>query len=546
MRGQRGAAVILCGCLAVAAFFRYQIADGFTHLFSDSYDGMLELALLDHWNNVLHGAAAWSEPFFFFPQKGALGYNDGYFIYGLIYSLFRAVHLDPLLSGELVNVVVRAIGFFGAYAAARRILDLPVAAALLAATIFTLSTGAYAQMDHAQMLTVGFAPLLAVPLQSAAQGLMAGDRRRLVGNGALFALGYAAWLMTAYYTAWFFFLITLAFSIAWLFFVPAETRRLLWAGLRREILPLVLLAGLFALAVLPFLLLYLPKAAETGQRNYAEVTSFLPLPIDIVNVGEGNLIWGKLFLAFCRLVGTPPPPWLTLAAGFPPITLLMFVAAAIWLVRSPGGDPRLRALMAAALVTWAMTLNIRGFSAYPAIYHLVPGAKAIRVVIRYQLMIGLPVIGLACAFLASRAGKLPMVLLAAAGIFMVADQFNHLAVRVIDRPKELARLGAVPPPPAACGAFFIERNDHEAFSKADAIYRHSVDAMLLSGFLRLPTVNGVDSFAPPGYDLYRPDEPSYRDRVRAYAERYGVAGLCGLDMRTDSWRLPDQTEGIPQ
>jgi hypothetical protein len=80
----------------------------------------------------------------------------------------------------------------------------------------------------------------------------------------------------------------------------------------------------------------------------------------------------------------------------------------------------------------------------------------------------------------------------------------------------------------------------------DAIYRHSVDAMLLSGFLRLPTVNGVDSFAPPGYDLYRPDEPSYPDRVRAYAARYGVRALCGLDMRTDSWRLPDQIEGIPQ
>jgi hypothetical protein len=197
------------------------------------------------------------------------------------------------------------------------------------------------------------------------------------------------------------------------------------------------------------------------------------------------------------------------------------------------------------LVTWALCLRVGPFSAYPVLYHLVPGAKAIRVVVRYQLMLGLPVIGLGCAFLADRVGKLPMALLAAIGALLIAEQFNHLTVRGIDRPAELARLGAVPPPPAACGAFFIARNAHESLNKVDAIYRHSVDAMLLSGFLRLPTVNGVDSFAPPGYDLYRPDEPSYRDRVRLYAERNGVRALCGLDMRTDSWQVPDQTEGNP-
>jgi hypothetical protein len=220
----------------------------------------------------------------------------------------------------------------------------------------------------------------------------------------------------------------------------------------------------------------------------------------------------------------------------------MFGASAVWLWRPRGVDPRLRALLAATLVTWLMTLKISGFSAYPALYYLVPGAKAVRVVIRYQLMIGAPVAGLACAFLASRAGKVPMALLAVLGLFMVAEQFNHLGVRVIDRPKELARFEAVPAPPSECRAFYIERTSEWS----DGVYRHSVDAMLVSSFLLLPTVNGVDSFTPPGYDLYHPEQPSYRDRVRSYAERNGVRGLCELDMQSGVWRLPDQAEGAQQ
>jgi len=544
---RRAAAILFCCCAAVAAFFRYQIADGFTRLFSDSYDGMLELALLDHWDNVLRGFSPWSEPLFFFPNKGVLGYNDGYLLYGLIYSLFRAFAIDPLLSGELVNLAVRAIGFLSGYAAARRILELPMTLSLLAATLFTVSNGAYVAMDHAQMLSVGFAPLLALPLHRAFRALIEGDRRGLAIGGSLFLLGCAAWLMTAFYAAWFFLLLVLAFSIAWLALAPAAERRRMQVALPREAPVLALLAGLAVLVDLPFLSLYLPKAVETGMRSYHEVSTFLPTPLDLVNVGDSNLLWGRAYGAFRRFIGAPTPAWLTLASGLPPATLSLFLAAAVWLWRSREPDARLRrlrALMAATLATWALVLQIGTVSAYPLIYYLVPGAKAIRVVVRYQLLLAVPVIGLGCAFLASRFGKAPVVLLAAVSAVLVAEQFNHLAVRQIDRPAQLARLGAVPPPPAGCGAFYVARTAQEAQGLADAVYRHSVDAMLLAELNHLPTVNGVDSFAPPGYDLYRPGEPSYRDRVRLYAERNNVHALCGLDMRSNRWQLPDQTEGL--
>ena len=116
--------VVVVGLLATAFFFRSQIGDGFNYLFSDRYDGFIEISLLEHWLNVFRG---YSHPFvtnYFYPEPNTLGYNDGYFLYGVIYSVARSVGADAFLSSEIVNVVVRGIGYFGLYAALRRMAGL--------------------------------------------------------------------------------------------------------------------------------------------------------------------------------------------------------------------------------------------------------------------------------------------------------------------------------------------------------------------------------------------------------------------------------------
>src|SRR5215472_2645171 len=81
--------VLTVGIVSVAFFFRYQIANGFTWLAGDRYDGFIELSILEHWYNVAQGFSHWSQMNYFYPVAGSLGYNDGYFFYGLIYAVFR-------------------------------------------------------------------------------------------------------------------------------------------------------------------------------------------------------------------------------------------------------------------------------------------------------------------------------------------------------------------------------------------------------------------------------------------------------------------------
>src|SRR5579859_4131623 len=114
----------LCGAIATCVFFRYQLADGFTRLFSERYDGFIEISLLEHWYNVFSGYSSIFSTNYFYPEHQTLGYNDAYFIYGSFYSVARFFGFDPFISSEIVNIIIRFIGFFSFYVASREIFKL--------------------------------------------------------------------------------------------------------------------------------------------------------------------------------------------------------------------------------------------------------------------------------------------------------------------------------------------------------------------------------------------------------------------------------------
>ena len=69
-------------------------------------------------------------------------------------------------------------------------------------------------------------------------------------------------------------------------------------------------------------------------------------------------------------------------------------------------------------------------------------------------------------------------------------------------------------------------------------YRHNVDAMLLAAYYNVPTVNGISTFNPPDWDFVNPDAPDYLARVRRYAVRHHLRGLCVLDRRRAAAWMP--------
>lgn len=199
----RGAvAFLLTYCIAMALFFRGVLRSGFDRGFSDRADGIIEISILEHWRNVLIGAAPWNVTNAFYPYPATLGYNDGYFLYGLVYSGWRVV-ADPFLADTLNLFTFKTIGFVAAYALVARSLRWGRGAGLFVALVFTNANGLMVQAGHAQLQSIALLPVAIILAVEICRAEGAGRRRVACSAAAGLALLLAAWLLTAFYMAWF-------------------------------------------------------------------------------------------------------------------------------------------------------------------------------------------------------------------------------------------------------------------------------------------------------------------------------------------------------
>jgi hypothetical protein len=208
------------------------------------------------------------------------------------------------------------------------------------------------------------------------------------------------------------------------------------------------------------------------------------------------------------------------------------------ILRNDPKDSFLRICAIGILVSWVLTIQLWILSPWLLVHLLVPGAGGLRVVVRYQLFLTLPLFLLVAAAQRQRIAALwahrPMLVVAGV-VLLFAEQLNGANPAKLDRPKQLAELETVPAPPAECRSFFVVAARPDAsFSYASPLprlYPHNVDAMYLAERWRVPTVNGFSTFNPPYWDFADPDDASYRARVKNYAARNRLDAVCGLDMR---------------
>lgn len=542
------------GLLALALFFRQHLANHFSLLSGDRYDAVIVAALLEHWFNVFKGAAHWASPNYFFPYAKTLSYNDGYFLYGAIYSVFRACALDPFLSSELVNVSVKAIGFGGFLLAARRMLKLPFHWALLGALIFTLSNNSYVQIAHAQLLAVAFTPLIAWLLHAAIGALLAGRRRALLCHGVAAALLFAALLMTSAYTAWFFALFACIAIAVQLVLLRGAYAPLLLA-LRQQAGALLLLAAVGVLALAPFVHAYL--LGHHGQRSWGELTPYIPSVLDSINPGYGNYLFGDLFgwlRQHCTAcdIGTGERE-----TGVGPLLLLLAALGTgglLW--RRRHGDAvnlLVLGLGLACAVTWLLAVRVGPVTGWYLVYKLWPGASGLRVVSRIFIVLSGPLIALVmwhCSqqqakWGSTRRGRLLLPLLC---VLLVGEQLNGRATVGVDRAQLVGHTAAATPP-AACRAFYTTQSpDSDTGPNADfvaASLAHNIDAMVIAELVNLPTINGHASFTPPDWNFAAPARADYQQRVRAYARAHAISGLCRLDLLNLQWQLDADVRPAP-
>ncbi|MEO8374774.1 MAG: hypothetical protein ABI471_06085 [Sphingomonas bacterium] len=559
---RNGVVFALVFVVAMVLFFRTPILSGFDLGFSDRADGMIEISILEHWRNVLSGAAAWNTTGYFHPYADTLGYNDGYFLYGLVYSFWR-LFVDPFHADTLNILTFKTIGFLAAWVLVARTLGWGRPAAALVALLWTVASNVSLQAGHQQLQSVALLPIAMMLAIGAVRAEQEGRYRRARLLASALAALMAAWLLTAYYMAWFTIFSAGLFMACWCALSGNWRPAALLGLVRRHAGTLACAAGAFIVLIIPFLTVYLPKVNETGGQPYFHMLGYLVTPlIDMINVGPDNYVWGWIFRPLLALVhavlpADPALPRRVLGgeheAGLPLILFILVVTAA-WriIVRRRAGQDRpvsveLRAFALAMMVAWFLTLQFWVASPWGLVFELVPGAKGMRVVSRYQLWLVLPFLLLVVAVWSERAGVLARskpwlaVLIVA---LLVAENLSAESVVRLSRSTQRAALWAVPAPPAGCTSFYVvaARRNEPLFLNAEknGRYPHNVDAMFLAELWRVPTINGFSSFNPPDWNFADPLAPDYDARVMDYARRHKLRALCRLDMRqAEPWtRVP--------
>jgi hypothetical protein len=530
--------VAAMACAAMLFFYRFQIANGFTHAFGDHYDAMIEVAILQHWANVFAGHEAWGATQYFYPAARTLGYNDGYLVSGMIFSFARACGASPIAAAEFTHAAYKLAGFFGMYLLLGRRGGCGIRWALFGATLFTIADLTQQHANHGQLFTIAFAPFLVLLGWNAIEALRAGALARLWWQGAAFVLLFAAWFSTAFYLAWFFGLFCLILSVVAVIGMGGDQRRILRAAVTRgwrAVLAIVLIGGL---AMVPFAAIYLVKAGETGMHAYDVVRRGTLTPIELIYPGPANIVW-EPFFALIRKMLIPNLP-LNPDDVFAMTPIVFGIAIAAILAARRGRLPQsLWWIGLSIVIAWVLMLRLWPESLWRIVYAIVPGAGAIRVVGRFQILLLVPVIFIVTIWLSRWPRRRLAILLA--GLALV-EQTSATGRVDLDRREQQVMLAAVPKPPADCQSFYVRASRlHVPPGSSgvgnDLIYAHNVDAMVLSEMLMLPTVNGFSTFNPPFWDFADPNGADYDRRALAYAMRFGLRGLCRLDVRGDpAWQ----------
>ncbi len=507
---------VLLLVVGLCSWFHPVLLSGFERSVTDLGDSRFNHYLLEHayqWmiGNPAH-AELWSPPFFY-PQKEVLAYSDIMAGFVWFYAPFRFVGIPEVPSFALWMMTACLLTFGVCWQLFRRGLELPPAGSAIGAFLFTFGVPRAAQLGHQQLLP-GLYVLAAVSgVVMLGRCASAGDLRfRVIVPATLLACGGCVLQMySAFYPLWFTLFGLLVLALVGM--LGGSTRQDLISLLRSRWLWVV--AGMAVIAMLPALRLYLGGLDVMGARREDAVESMLPRLRSWIFLGEGHVLYGRIYQNVPWLADLPMSHEHRLGVG--PVTTVLALAG-LWRLR---GKPWGRALLITSLVIFAATLFLYpGFHPWFAISGWIPGASALRAVARVGLLLLLPLsIGVAwqVSSLKTNAWKVVVILVVLAEQWVVVPTYD--ARGRFDRVREMAAEVK-----RDADAFYLVRQTGRRHERGSE-YRDQIDAMWVSILSGVPTVNGYSGLIPPGW------ESLYFNFIR------GEKDVERLDRSLEGWAL---------
>ncbi|WP_186808412.1 hypothetical protein, partial [Kozakia baliensis] len=528
-------------------FFRIQIENNFKIVFGDRTDGLIQITHLEHWHNVFRGLSPWMRTFYFYPARDTLGYNDGYFLYGCIYSIWRTFSFDPFIASDLTNATLKTIGFFSFFLCARIVFSCPVIVCALFSAVFTIANSTYANAYHAQLFSISFAPLALLIAFLFAKNSLLNNFRSYVW-GIILALLLDSWLLTAFYTIWFFVYNIAICTITALLILPKEIWKAILIWIYKSKTPLTISIAILIIGVIPFWHVYHFTARATGMHPFKEVQQYLPSMLGIINVGPSNLFYGSLITNFSPYLGDRLPMSGEQIMGIPLFLLFLAIALLFIAIFSKKKlHPTIRVAVIGTFISWILTTGLHGYPVWQLFYFYFPGAKAVRVISRYELFLSFPFTIFAMLIFSrvlsvkdKSLSPVRIIVIVALGAFLIGEEVNVSWPLGLSPSVEIARIDKIGSPPKDCSSFYTvkSRNNELLLSPGiDSTYGNNVDSMFIAEMTDVPTLNGMDSFTPPGWNLTGYRNSDYLDKVNTYIAENHLKNVCILNLQTMRWNL---------
>ena len=377
-----------------AVFFRWQLFSGFDLLSGNSGDTRFIIAIHEHLFQVLHGRGTLLSPPFFYDTPGTLGYSDAFILNEALYAPLRLLGAEPFLALLLVPILLSAPAYLFTFLFLRRFGGASVAVATAGALLFTFPNNLYLKSGQVQHFVAYYLPIVLYCATSAIADVhRARVRSCLLSAAAGILCGLC--FSTGYYISWF-------FGIALLVFAPIfiwqgwPAVRNWWQVNPRSVLVLAsTFAASFIVALIPFVLIYLPVMRIIGPRSFAEYLVYAPQFIDIFNVGPSNIFWGGLVRHFVPdRPATGGELWIAIT---PLVWVLVGAATLIAATQRPlptdsSAIMRRAAVFGCAAVCaglFLVTIRVGSLSLFQIFYAFVPGAAAIRAGYRAMIVANL-------------------------------------------------------------------------------------------------------------------------------------------------------------
>ena len=467
-------------------------------------DSKLNTFFVEHWYQVFCGNETWTELGCFYPASHVLSYSDMMLGFAFPYAVFRSFGMNMYMALKWAVILIHVIGSFSMYYFMKKCLKVAEIPALIAVIAFSLSNGYYFVMVNVQMAYISILPLMFIFIYFYWKNLQ-NRRRFFYGLTALILL--VMQFYTAFYVGYLFLLMILL-SVPAVIITVLTCRKKIWMEVIfnsvkerwKDIISFMVL-GVFLM--IPFAYLYLPTLARTGGREWNDVLIFMPGIKQVLGIEEAD----KSLMALQQLDESK----YNLTLGIPWIDLLIFFAlflTFIWIYcirkREISDIVKVSIILLSLLIILLLPLGFefQGHSLWYVIYRLIPGASAIRAVMRWYNLLTVP-LAIVSGILVHKVfsdkikGKQIFSLIIAVVIFF-SNWFPTGTCSEWSVSEEEEFVLNVTPPPEDCEIMYLT----DKGSTSDVIDAElQMDSWTIAQYFHIDTLNGYSGQEPQGWNV---------------------------------------------